>query len=104
MERKDIKIAEELVQTIQAKQMEVNGLKDLYGFAISTSAYEIPQEKIDKLQKQYMDANAEFELAKLEVEKTFVTEGIPVNTRTNWNLDYNTGICTVTYEIEETTA
>lgn len=83
-----ISVPTEVSDAIQACQVEMDGLKQLIGYAMSTTDYVIPKERIDELQNQFMVKNKEYNQLKEEVEKL-----IPADfdkTKTNWNLDFAT--------------
>lgn len=83
----------ELVETIQAIQYELDGLKNMLGFAYSTTEYVIPESRIKKLEKDYLDTNARYNLAKNEVENIFINNFD--RSKTSWNLDFDTKKVTV---------
>lgn len=88
MKKTIILVPAELSNAIQSCQVEMDGLKQLIGYAMSTTDYVIPQEKIDELQKQFMVKNREYNQLKEDVEKL-----IPADfdkSRTNWSLDFST--------------
>lgn len=95
MRTKDVKIEMDLVNAVQERQIEMESLKNLLGFAYSTTAYVVPEERIKKLEKQFMDTSAEYELLKNKVDALVVPEDFN-RSKSDWNLDFSTGIVTVT--------
>lgn len=88
MKKTIISVPTELSDAIQACQVEMDGLKQLIGYAMSTTDYTIPQSKIDELQDKFMSKNKVYNQLKDEVEKL-----IPADfdkTKTNWSLDFAT--------------
>ena len=55
-------IDENLRDAIQARQIEMEGLQNLIGFAMSTTQYNIPKEKITEMRKEYNDKLFEYNL------------------------------------------
>ena len=64
MKTKSIVLEESLVDAIQARQIKLSGLERLMAFAMSTSQYTIPDDKINALKEEYFDVNAEYEMLK----------------------------------------
>lgn len=92
MKKTIISVPTDLSDAIQACQIEMDGLKQLIGYAMAATDYVIPQEKIDELQNKFMLKNKEYNQLKEQVEKL-----IPVDfdkTKTNWSLDF------ATYQVE----
>ena len=82
-----------LSDMIEQRHYELNGLKSLIGFALSTTEYEIPKEKIIELQQEYAKTLAEYDTLKESVTKLIPDEA--VNEKTSWTLDFKTHIVTV---------
>lgn len=87
----------ELVEAIQARQIELDGLKNMLAFCYSTTDYIIPEERITKLENDYNDKFTEYSLLKLKVEDIFSSDFN--NSKMNWSLDFST--CKVRVKIDE---
>ena len=86
----------ELCDALEAKQYEVNGLQKLIAFALSmNNEYQVADDKFARLQKEFIKANAEYELLKEKVEDLF---GDIDKTRASWNLDFRTKKVVVTID------
>lgn len=89
MRKTIITIPTELSDSIQACQIELDGLKELIAFLLASVEYNIPEERINKLQKDFINVNKTYNELKLKVE-----DYIPVDfdkSKTSWNLDFSTG-------------
>ena len=84
-----------LSNAIEARQMELEGYKDLLGYAYSTTQYVIPEARIGLIEEKMMKVKAEYELLKQEVDRLIPAE--VDKSRASWNLDFATSIVTVTY-------
>lgn len=88
MRKINITIPMELSDSIQACQIELDGLKSLIAYLLSNSEYEIPQSKIDNYEKKIVLKNKEYNDLKMQVENL-----IPADfdkNKTYWNLDFAT--------------
>ena len=85
----------ELSESVEATQLELNGIKQMLGFAYSTTEYNIPEERIAKLEKEFKDTNAKYEILKGQVEDVAVPAEFD-KAVTSWSLDFKTHIVTVT--------
>lgn len=88
-------VPEALTQAIEARQLELDGYKDLLGFAYSTTQYIIPEARIALLEEKMMKCKAEYEILKQEVDQMIPAE--VDKTRASWNLDFASNTVTVTY-------
>lgn len=88
-------ISAALSQAIEARQLELEGYKDLLGFAYSTTQYVIPESRIALIEEKMLKTKAEYELLKKEVEEFIPAEVDRSNA--SWNLDFATQVVTVTY-------
>lgn len=88
-------IPEVLTQAIEARQLELEGYKDLLGFAYSTTQYIIPEARLALLEEKMMKCKAEYEILKKEVDMMIPAE--VDKSIASWNLDFATNIVTVTY-------
>ena len=94
MKQTTFEIDEALCNSIEAYQYELNGLERLLGFAWSTTEYQIPQSKIDELQKQYNEINTKYNILKNEItDQAIIGKN---SNKTSWNLDFATRTVTVT--------
>ena len=87
---KEIKIPEELAAKVQRAHIETEGLSNLITYMNNSGA---SQDTIEEYYDRYLKAYEAFSQAKTEVTKVL---NAPNNA--TWNLDYSTGIVTVTYE------
>lgn len=86
MKTKSIVLEESLVDAIHARQIKLSGLERLMAFAMSTSQYTIPDDKINALKEEYFDVNAEYEMLKQKITDMLPEDFDPA--RSNWNLDF----------------
>lgn len=93
MRIEEYKVPQELVESIQTRQLELESIKDLLAFLYSTTQYEVDTKKLEHLEKEYKELSIEYNLLKEEVEEIFISEFN--RARTSWNLDFNTNIVTV---------
>ena len=84
-----------LSDAIEARQLELEGYKDLLGYAYSTTQYVIPEARIALIEEKMMKTKAEYELLKQEVDKMIPAE--VDKSHASWNLDFATYVVTVTY-------
>jgi hypothetical protein len=84
-----------LSQAIEARQLELEGYKDLLGFAYSTTQYIIPESRIALIEEKMLKTKAEYELLKKEVEESIPAE--VDRSKASWSLDFATQVVTVTY-------
>lgn len=90
-----IDVDKELSNAIEARQIEMDSLKNLLGFAYSTTAYTIPEERIKKLEKEFNELNAEYNLLKNKIELEYIPNDYN-KAKTVWNLDFNNSTLKVT--------
>lgn len=79
-----VNVSEELNEKLLDVQVEMDGLKQLIAYMLSTTEYIIPEEKINALQAKFMEKNKIYNDLKSEVETL-----IPSNfnkEKTSWNL------------------
>lgn len=88
MKKTVITIPLELNNNIQACQVELDGLKSLIGYLLSTTEYEISTSKIEDLQNKFINKNKEYNELKAEVEKLIPEDFDRI--KTSWNLDFAT--------------
>lgn len=88
MKKVTITIPMELSDNIQRIQVELDGLKQLIGYLLSTEEYNIPVEKIEKLQEEFIMKNKIYNELKLKVED-YIPEDFDKN-KTSWTLDFST--------------
>ena len=84
-----------LSEAIEARQLELEGYKDLLGYAYSTTQYVIPEARIALLEEKMMKCKAEYEILKQQVDSMIPTDINKIGA--NWNLDFATHIVTVVY-------
>lgn len=80
-------IPKPLCSALEQRILEQDGLKALLRFAYAETKYQIPQEKIDFLEKEYIRITKEYEIL-----KTFVWDYVPVEISRdlNWSIDFET--------------
>lgn len=94
MKKTTITIPEDLNNKIQESQVKMDGLKQLIGFLVSATEYNVPKEKINEFQTEFMEENRIYNDLKAEIEKL-----IPADfnkDKTTWNLDFATHSLEVT--------
>ena len=94
MKTVSVSIPADLSARIQACQIELEGLKSLIGYFLSTTEYEVPTEKINEFQTQFMLKNKEYNELKLEIENYIPSDFNLV--KTSWNLDFATSTAVIT--------
>jgi len=95
MKQTKVIIDRALCDSVQAAQLELQNIKDLLGFAYSSTEYNIPEERIAKLEKEFSELNAKYTLLKQQVESV----AVPVEKNkltTSWSLDFDTSTVTIT--------
>ena len=88
MKKTTVIVPEELSDGIQACQVELTGLKDLISYLLANTEYNIPEERIEALERRFMAQTKLYNDLKLKVE-----DYIPSDfdkTKTSWNLDFAT--------------
>lgn len=93
MKIREYEVPQELVESIQTRQLELESVKDLLAFLYSTTQYNIDTKKLERLEKEFKQLNIEYNLLKEKVEEIFIAEFD--RAKTSWNLDFNTNIVTV---------
>ena len=63
-----------LSESIEARQLELEGYKDLLGFAYSITQYIIPEARINLLEEKMLKVKTEYELLKSEVRHIGINE------------------------------
>ena len=84
-----------LSEAIETRQLELEGYKDLLGYAYSTTQYVIPEARIAMIEEKMMKCKAEYEILKQQVDHMIPAEVDKTNA--SWNLDFATYTVTVTY-------
>ena len=84
-----------LSEAIEARQLELEGYKELLGYAYSTTQYVIPEARIALLEEKMLKTKAEYEILKQEVDTLIPAE--VDKSEASWNLDFATNVVTVTY-------
>lgn len=97
-------IADEMVNLLQRISFELEGQKRIIKELILENENNptfIDNETFKKYNARYEEKNAEYELMKQEFQDKYVPREMLVNNRaalTNWELDYNTSLMTITYK------
>lgn len=100
-------IADEMVNLLQRISFELEGQKRIIKELILENENNptfIENETFKKYNARYEEKNAEYELLKQEFQDKYVPKQLLVNNRavlTNWELDYNTSLMTITYKGNE---
>lgn len=89
---KEVEISDELRDYIEALAYDVESRKNIIIFALEKDL--IHTDSFKQYQKEYQDAFVSFELAKQELEKTYV-KPIIGDRQVIWDLDYSTKIITI---------
>ena len=90
-----IDVDKELSNAIEARQIEMDSVKNLLGFAYSTTTYTIPESRIEKLEKEFNEINTEYNLLKNQIELIAIPSDFN-KAKTSWNLEFNNAEVTVT--------
>lgn len=88
MKKINIKVPVTLSESIQACQIDLEGLKSLIAYLLSNTEYIVPQSKIDYYETKFMLKTKEYNQLKLKVEE-LIPEDFDKNI-TSWNLDFAT--------------
>lgn len=97
-------IADEMVNLLQRISFELEGQKRIIKELILENENNptfIDNETFKKYNVRYEEKNAEYELMKQEFQDKFVPKRLLEKDRailTNWELDYNTSMMTITYK------
>lgn len=89
----EVSVPNELVETVQAAQIEAQGIKNMWAFCISNNGYDIPQDKKDKIQQDVLEKESYYIICKERVEK-YLKEQYP--NISYWDLDFESRIAKVT--------
>lgn len=90
-----IEIPEKLSDYIESLMYEVNARRDLLAFCVERGM-DVDGEVFQRYHKQYVEFNAEYELAKKNLTEDYVAGKHP---NAKWNLDFMTH--TLTVEVQE---
>ena len=93
MKKIEIKIPEDMSNYIEGLMYEVNARKDLVAFCIERGV-DINNDIFQRYHKEYIDFSAQYEIAKKEMENTYIKPKYP---NCKWNLDFS--INTVLVEV-----
>ena len=88
MRKAIVSVDQKLNDDILTIQVEMDGLKQLIAYMLSTTEYLIPQEKIDALQADFMKKNKIYNDLKSEIE-ALIPDGF-IKEKTSWNLMFAT--------------
>lgn len=92
----EVEIPEDTSTYIESLQYELNARKDLLAFMIERGQNN--SEGFKKYHTEYMEFNAQYEMAKSEMAATYIVPKYGKNA--TWNLDFRTRIATVEYSDE----
>lgn len=85
---------QDLINLIQSYGYEATSRQDLLAHMISMGmSLEDPSFKA--YHKEYQDYFIKFEAAKAELEDKYIKPLLPEDVSVNWNLNYETGECTI---------
>lgn len=91
MTKIEVVIPEKMSAYIESLQYEVNARKNLVAFCIERNM-SLESETFQKYHKEYVDFTAQYEMAKKELEKKYITPEYP---NCNWKLDFATHTLTI---------
>ena len=91
---KTITVPEEIRNIAQKANVERDARRDILLYIMQNNV-EIPQEQIDRYQKEYDEKFLAFEQAKGKIEKEYVQPAVN-GKASNWSLDYTTCVVTIT--------
>lgn len=80
-----IRLADELVNYLQALDFELNGLRVLHTHALNAG---VPEEKTEELRRQFQEKFAEYQLAKQELWAPYDGK----YSRARWWVDFQEGV------------
>ena len=72
-----------------------DSIKNLLGFAYSTTTYAIPESRIEKLEQEFNEINTEYNLLKNQIELIAIPSDFN-KAKTSWNLEFDNSEVTVT--------
>ena len=81
MRKTIITIPTELSDSIQACQIELDGLKELIAFLLASVEYNIPEERINKLQKDFINVNKTYKPGSMAAKANMVRDYNERNSR-----------------------
>ena len=84
-------VSEDMSNYIEGLMYEVNARKDLVAFCIERGM-SLDGEIFQRYHKEYVDFSAQYEMAKKELEKTYVQAEYP---NSKWRLDFPTHTLTI---------
>jgi hypothetical protein len=87
-ETKTVEINGDLANYIEGLQYEVDSRKDIISFMIDKNM--IDSVAFATYQKEYFECYSKYQMAKGQLEKTYVTPLLTGDQRANWNLDFET--------------
>lgn len=79
-------IPQDVSNYIEGLMYEVNARKDLVAFCIDRGI-SIDSDVFQRYHKEYVDFSAQYEMAKKEMESTYI---MPKHPNCKWNLDFST--------------
>lgn len=91
---KTIIIPEEIRNVVQKANVERDARRDILLYIIQNNL-NIPEERINRYQKEYDEKYFEFEQAKTMIEKEYVMPAAD-NKALSWSLDYATCVINIT--------
>ena len=91
-----VEIPEEIVSTVQKYDIERCARRDIILYILENNI-NIPEERLEKYQKEYDEKYFSFEVAKSEIEKNYV-KPLVKDASCSWNLDYESHIITITLQ------
>lgn len=104
MVRFEVTINEEMVNLLERISFELEGQKRVIKELISENADNgrfMENQAFIAFNKRYEEKNAEYEIAKQEVQSTYVPAALlqaDTKNDTEWSLDYRTQVLTITYK------
>lgn len=87
----EIPISEDIINYLQMLDYEISGLKILHTHALLCNA---PEEKCEKIKKEFLEKYEEMQVLKSEIEKQYLSD---LNGQfASWQINYNRGMMYVT--------
>lgn len=96
----EITIDQNTVNLLEALHYEVSSRKEVIHFMLTKPDPGFNKELFDHYNKEYAEFYAQYDMAKTELQKTYIPEELKSKNIT-WNLDFNSCTLTITEEDSE---
>lgn len=90
-----ITVPEEVRNEVQRYDIERSARRDIIAYVLSNDSMNVSTERMATYQKEYEEKFASFEEAKNKIETEYVQPAAN-GKATNWSLDYNSCVITIT--------